>query len=590
MSILAHRGYKLIKTSKKRKIVNQEYELSKIIRELEIKKDDNGNIIDTRFSNYIQERIRVFLKEKKINFKDTGYISLKQALYSLNFEDKKALCNIINNELGNQIDIETRLKKYKNSFFKKNFGVVSTTVGYGLDLANNINDIPLLRNVVSTILTAAGVTVATQNIENGLVAAGTKTALEAASTFFNVGEDIIESINSTINAVGFASIFAVLGITGSIGMSIINYFKGKKQRNIIKNELTKIKEIDNKLYQQENEKEVKEIKRLALEEPDLAYSMVISLVCEFMLKKKIPIPNTITNAKELVEYINSLNKNDKKEVMNFYEEMIYYNKHHHSEFVKRSLEVCETLGKIAIYGLASVSLIDLFTQGNFLADIKNANKEPKMTVVEPIKYKYAFNKPIYVNYFDVDTQMLQKMSVQEIENMSNNELYWHLTNLVGGHGIYGDTLYTYTPITKEEYCSKLSENFKNIFGSLSEEGQTSFIDFYNKLNSDVVMFQDEYGTYEASRIMENQRIGELLKDFLGYETKKNSLINTIGDITTSIETIAVATDEITNYNNKKTSNNAKSNHFTKRNSYDELMNDLENIPVNSLEEKNTFRR
>lgn len=601
-AILAHNGYKIIKTNKKRKIANKEYELSKIIRELEIKKNDKGEILDTRFSEGIQTRIREFLKEKNIVFKDTGYIALSKAIYSLKFEDKKALCNILNNELGNTIDIEARLKQYDKGFFKRNFGTVSTTIGYGLDLANNINDIPLLRNAVSTILTAAGVSIATQNLQNGIIAAGVKTSAEAISSFFNVGETVVESINSTINTVGFAGIFAAVGVVGSVGMATYNYLKGKKEREQIKKELDKIKKIDNKLYQTENDAEINEIKRLAQEEPNLADAMVVSLTCEFMLKKNIKIPNTITNAKELVEYIKTLGKKDQKEIMNFYNDMTYYNKHHHSAFVKKSLEVCEAVGKAAVYGLAGLSLIDLFTKGNFLEDLKTTKTETEavqaITVDEPVDYDYGFSDTI--NDVPVDSPhildndpIIQNLPIEQIEQMPNNELYYHLRHLTAGHGF--DPEFMRNAITSntgaQDYQNKITETFNNMFGSLSENRRNDFINYFNELNRGEIKFFPKAGEkgISANHITSHEEIGELLKDFIGVKTKQATTADKAGNIATTAAATAVAVNELTRHSVTKTGNDAKGKQFTREQIEDKINRDLENLPVN-IEEKISFKR
>ena len=91
-------------------------------------------------------------------------------------------------------------------------------------------------------------------IENGLITATAKTAVEGASKFFNFGEDVIESINSTINTVGFLGIFSAIGVTCSVGGMIFKFIKGKKERNKIRTDLEKIKELDNKLYKSDIEK------------------------------------------------------------------------------------------------------------------------------------------------------------------------------------------------------------------------------------------------------------------------------------------------------------------------------------------------
>lgn len=116
-AIMVNSIYKLVKSKKAGIVVSQESECNLILQELEVTKNSSGLVIDTRFPKEIQEEIRNFLITHKVNFINTGYLSLREAIYNLDFDSKRELCNIINNRLGRGISVEERIKSKKKFFF-----------------------------------------------------------------------------------------------------------------------------------------------------------------------------------------------------------------------------------------------------------------------------------------------------------------------------------------------------------------------------------------------------------------------------------------------------------------------------------------
>lgn len=578
--LLIYRGVKLCKDTKKRTIANQNYELSKMIRELEIKKDDKGNIIDTRFNENTQRIIRDFFKNERIPFEDTGYLSLNSAIYSLDFENKKKLCNIINNSLGNPIDVNERLRKYDGTFFKKiknNFSVVGTTTGYALDLVNNINDIPWLRNIVSTFMVSGGTAAVTGSLENGAVVAGVKTALEAASSFFNVGEDVVEGINVMINTMGFVGVFSAIGIVGSLAAMGVNYVKGKKERETIKKELEEIRTLDDKLYGKDNESEKELIKKKALENPDLAQVMIVSLVMEYITNLGIEIPNDIVNAQELVNYIKTLDTPYKKDILKFYDDLLYFNKHNHGIFMKHTVRVLKDIGNVLLYGAAAASLVDMFFCKGFLEEINPFATEVEKTtfnVQEPTKYDFEFGRDVDVPLSNDETIFLQDMSPGEIASLSDNDLYGKLRYLVDGEGIVN--LHSDFDQASEIIQSKFNE----VFGSLPLSRQSAFVEYYNNLNSGNTLFINEDGLpFKADKITNHDLIGMALRSFSGYSVDKSAVIDRLGQIAINVSTPVVAIANVSEANTDKTIKDAESNHFVRHENYDDVISNLANVPT-----------
>ena len=84
-------GYSIYKVIKNRKEIikaNETNELNNILMDLEATRKD-GKYLDTRFSEEMQNQIILFLSEHSISFENTGYLSLRQAIYSLPNKEKK---------------------------------------------------------------------------------------------------------------------------------------------------------------------------------------------------------------------------------------------------------------------------------------------------------------------------------------------------------------------------------------------------------------------------------------------------------------------------------------------------------------------
>ena len=106
--------YRLIKNRKEIIKSNEVNELNNILMDLEVTKEE-GKYTDTRFDSATQEEIRKFLKTIRVNFEDTGYRSLRSTIYSLDNEQKRALCNLLNIKLGKGINIEKRITSAKKN-------------------------------------------------------------------------------------------------------------------------------------------------------------------------------------------------------------------------------------------------------------------------------------------------------------------------------------------------------------------------------------------------------------------------------------------------------------------------------------------
>ncbi len=106
-----------LKRSDKKLIVsNKEIALNDLFQKLEVKRDKNGKILDTRFPPAVQEYIRYYLASKRVDYKYTGYLSLRGAYQRLSDNDKLQLCININSKFDYGLNIEHEMENAKGFF------------------------------------------------------------------------------------------------------------------------------------------------------------------------------------------------------------------------------------------------------------------------------------------------------------------------------------------------------------------------------------------------------------------------------------------------------------------------------------------
>lgn len=506
-AMLAYSGYKLVKTRKKRKVANQQYGLSKMIREMEVTRNIDGKIVDTRFSLDMQEKIRKFLKERKIVFEDTGYVSLMNAIYSLDFDNKKAVCNFINNSLGNRFNIEDELKKYKNSLF--DFSTVSYMTGVGLTLSNTINSIPTLRNILSSAIVGTGVGFATDSVIWGAVAGVGKGGLSLAANVFNIDylKEMLNSFDSAVNTTTITAGFATLGLVGSLGVSLWNYIKGKKLRLDTLADNKTIIELDRKMYAKEIAEEEQKVRDEMMKNPNIAHVMIVSIVFEYIKKKGIQIPENVKDSEELMKFINQLPSKDRKDILKFYDDLRYYNKHNHSAFMKKVNKTLEVIANIATVGLAGASLYNIFVDHDFLqnvsdkiygnnAEIPPSNVEAsdevkdvnalefQRTEVEKLSEEfYDSNPKVYNENIVADSWEGHQIDLSTFEKINTDDILGYVDS--GICGLNNSKMYDlFSHICKNEITkSDSSDIINDMLMRVSDEQLVSFTKYFNSLSS-----------------------------------------------------------------------------------------------------------
>ena len=280
-----------------------------ILMELETSKDNNGNIIDTRFSEHMQKEIYDFLKDNNIQVKEGDYLNLRETMYSLDNKNKRKLLNFINGFKGNQIDIDKKVKEYEKSTLeslKDDFAkpMVSTlTKTLGIATAINAVNPAITASLIngSTLGTLIGKL--TNNKTIGWIAGGAGTALTAAGGIFGIGEGIF----ATENIVAAALIGSISGVAYIAGKKVFKGVKGTKENIDRMDEQRKIKRKDRELYKNDKVPE-KEL-------------MIISIMNEYMRQEGINVPNDGKSAQDFKEAVEKLNQEQKIKVMKALKEL-----------------------------------------------------------------------------------------------------------------------------------------------------------------------------------------------------------------------------------------------------------------------------
>ena len=308
---------------------------------------------------------------------------------------------------------------------------------------------------------------------------------------------------------------------------------------------------------------------------------------------------TFVNAKDLVTFIKTLDGDDKDRVFKFYEDLIYYNKHNHSKFVKASLDVCNKIGTITLYGLAGLSLIDMFTDTGILVNnnifVQKQEKVP-FEVDEPTEYTVNANlfKKHDGSYWDdilgrnIDspnfdpssTPLVENFSAADVNNMSNNEIYGHLRMIFQRYDIFDSegNMIPVAILSNEEISAHHTKLFYGFLDKLSSDKRKAFATWYNSLNKGEISFNNGVEDVPVTRITNHTSVGNMFRSYVGYIQQQSDTLSKLGNIAVTIATPVVAIENLSDLNTQSTANGAK-NDFVEKKNYDNNIGELENAPT-----------
>lgn len=383
-ALTARSLYKLNKSKKQGTIVDVEYECNKILQELELTRDENGKILDTRFNPSIQQLIRNFLSDKKVSFDDFGYLSLREQIYKLSAENKKELCHIINNNTGNKIDVNRRIEKVKGSFFdtfKSKVKSIGTSTLAGIGTAGVINSVdPAIVAAPLNSIATSGVAdeyiisklisdESSQKIANFLTTVAGTTAGALAENLPVIGE-YVENFYALENLVvgGIAGLGA--GVIGTAASSVIGVVSGLCHKFGEQKDRKDILEYDSKKYLADNMAEISQMQAaIASKESSLEEQVIIDLGYGFLCESGIKLDAKPKNIYELKKVISSLDASEKKAISKFFDKLEDYNKNEHGDFVNSLIKAKNVVSTLALVGLSGLSVYDLLKDGEFLPEL-----------------------------------------------------------------------------------------------------------------------------------------------------------------------------------------------------------------------------
>ena len=377
--------YKLSKNKKQGIIVDQEYEANRILQELELVRDEDGQIVDTRFSKRIQKLIREYLRDNEIEFIDFGYLSLREQIYKLSIEKKKELCHIINNNTGNKIDVNGRFLRARGTFFddlKSATKKVGASTAAGIGTAGVINSVdpaiiaaPLNavcttgladEYVISQIITDESA----KRVANFITSIAGTTAGALAENLPFVGE-YVENIYAIENLVVGGVLGLGVGVVGSVLASAVGVVKGLHHKFDTQRDRKAILEYDSKKYGTENLEEMKRIRSsLESKKTTLEEQAIIDLGYNLMKDMRIKLDDKPKNMYEFKKVVLGLSGSKRKELSNFFSKIRNYNGNDHSDFVN-SIKTKDVLSTLVLVSLSGLSVYDLLNDGEFLPSLSS---------------------------------------------------------------------------------------------------------------------------------------------------------------------------------------------------------------------------
>lgn len=376
--------YKISKNKKEGMVLDQEYEANRILQELELIRDETGEIIDTRFSKRIQKLIREYLSDNEIEYVDYGYLSLREQIYKLSTEKKKELCHIINNNTGNKIDVNSRFEKIRRTFFdsfKSSTKKIATTTATGIGTAGVINSVdpaiiaaPLNsvattgladEYIISQIITDSS----SKKIANFITSLAGTTAGALAENLPVVGE-YVENIYAVENLVVGGVLGLTAGVVGVAATSTLSVILGLHNKFNTQKDRKAILEYDAKKYGKDNAIELKKM-RSYLEQKTTTQEeqVIIDLGYSLMKKMHIKLEDKLNNMYEFKRVVLGLSRAKKKELSSFFAKLHNYNDNDHNDFINSVIKAKDVVSTIALLSLSGLSIYDLLNDGEFLPEV-----------------------------------------------------------------------------------------------------------------------------------------------------------------------------------------------------------------------------
>jgi len=381
----------IYKIDKYKMATNRTYEIDKIIQELETTIDKDGNILDTRFSENDQAIIRSFLKTHNILYEDTGYLSLREAVYSLSVEEKEELCQ----KLDMTKEQQERIKKLDDNLFtrirKKVITPIAVASTGGVGIATSINSIdptllaaPINGTLVGTIFTKL-----TDSKIIGWISGAITGGLNFIGKFIPAIGSLVNKVSAIENIAVLAVAGAGVGLLGVIGKGIYNAIKNRKNIFNTQKLQKKLADKDQELYGEKDIEEINKMREILKERAHNEETFIISIVCQYMNELGIEYHKVPEDLKELQELIDSLSNKEKNQIRKLFESLEDFLNREPNKFKRCMKKAGRFIKTVITLGLAGMSVTNIITSGGFFAMIKE-----KIFGAEKVK------KPEYLSFDD----------------------------------------------------------------------------------------------------------------------------------------------------------------------------------------------
>lgn len=526
--------YKLVKNRKAGNVISQESECNRILNELEITTNADGIVTDTRFNEEIQTIIRDFLKDNNVSYLDTGYLSLRQAIYSMDFEKKKMLCNIINTKLEKGIDVNNRIEsKNKNSIFKSvKKTAISTGAGIttGVGVATAINSVDPAIMAAPINATALGTTLyeLTNSKYAGLASAaagaGGTAILERIPIVGKGFENIFAAENLIAGSVTGALIGTGVGIASILGAQAVRTIKNMHNQFSNMKEQKELLEFDSLKYADDNKAEFGKMQDITLKSNTPEEQILFNLIYEYMTDemdiefKEIPI-----TLKQLTQCIESCDKEQKEKLHSFIGRLRECN-NDRSDFVNTVAKVSNAAKIATTVGLAGLSTLDILKDGTLLPEIsRKLFKDVPNNIYLMIPEKPEINRIDYNgeltdrtgDYGMIENVTQAKENYQVLEGMQKevnpieaSSVATKQDQVSSGYDIEGswegETALNWVKRawsdTKEFFNTPISEHLDNLFNGTKEmandivgtaKGEAEIIPDIERINDTVASLPEE---------------------------------------------------------------------------------------------------
>lgn len=364
-----------------------------ILSDLEIKKDENGNIVDTRPSENVQNVIKDFLSNNNVSFDRDDYIDIREKMYKLNNKDKRKLINIINNMTGNEIDVDARVKDLerpfwqgvRDDFLKPTLAGVISAIGTAtainaidpVIIAGPVNGflIKYLFDKIDKIDKTNPIVKAIMQVINWVPGGEWMVSmLGGVITTEIIGKfETGENVFATENIILAAAAGTIYGIARAVGKKVYKGAEGTKEKMERLAERKEIQRIDRELYP--------EGRKIPKNE-----EIIVNILKEYMRQEGMEICGEGKTAEDFKKTISNLEKDEQRKIYSVLKQLEKISVKDRMTTKDKLLKIAKGVFWIGATGIATAGVIDIAKPGTIqgLLDKIFGKEENVVEIVQPL--------------------------------------------------------------------------------------------------------------------------------------------------------------------------------------------------------------